>query len=147
MIFPQCSVNFQNSESTRHFGSSPSLQEIKSECIPWRQVGKRFLHKESNQRRKTSSRICPIAMLQRIAIFCWLILSDFYLWTWNYRDFKTRNSNKLQLIAQASQKREQLASPADVTNAWGSSSPFTRPWIETSQLQAFTDSWGFDGFI
>ena len=46
------------------------------------------------------------------------------------------------MIAQASQKWNNI-SPADITNTLGFRPPFTQPWTEISQIQTFTDLWGF----
>ena len=63
------------------------------------------------------------------------------------RDFKLRNFRWTPADCNGVSKAKQLASPADVKNKLGfRSTPFMQPWTETSQLQTFTDSWGFIGF-
>ena len=63
------SVNIKNYKNMRHFSSPPSLQQIGSKSDLWCQVGKWFSHWETQERKKSLSRICAIGVLLPMYIF------------------------------------------------------------------------------
>ena len=93
MLFPQFSMNFQKFWKYAPLWSTAEFAGYEFECSLLHQLWKRFSHRErlseSKQRRKTSSRICPMSVAANLHFL--LILSDFCAWTSSLGDFKARN--------------------------------------------------------